>query len=45
LGIGVSKATKGNKLYITKRSELTNFLNQIGFRNFKHLDKVKVWDL
>lgn len=45
LGINVSKITKGRDIVITKKSELRSFLNQVGFHNFKHLDKAKMWNL
>ena len=43
LEINPSKITKGRDLLITKKSELRKFLNEIGFRNSRHLDKVKMW--
>ena len=45
LGISASKITKGNKIYITKKSELRKFLKLISFRNDKHLKKIKMWNL
>ena len=45
LGILPSKITKGNKIYITKKTELKKFLKQIGFRNLKHFNKIKKWNL
>lgn len=45
LGISASKITKGNKIYITKKSELRKFLKLIGFRNDRHLKKIKMWNL
>ena len=44
-GINPSKVTKGRDLLITKKSELRKFLNEIGFKNLRHLDKVKKWNL
>ncbi len=44
-GIGVSKISKGRDITITRKSELLKFLNEVGFSNFKHLDKVKKWNL
>ncbi|MEX0920511.1 MAG: LAGLIDADG family homing endonuclease [Candidatus Pacearchaeota archaeon] len=44
LGIVPSKITKGNKVYITKKSELRKFLKQIGFHNSRHLNKVNKWN-
>ena len=45
LGINPSKVTKGRDLLITKKSELRKFLNEIGFKNSRHLDKVEKWNL
>lgn len=45
LGIGCSKISKGNSLYVTKKSELRKFLKLIGFNNLRHLNKIKSWDL
>lgn len=45
LRIYPSRITKGNKIYITKKSELKKFLKQIGFRNLKHFNKIKKWNL
>lgn len=45
LGITPSKITKGNKIYITKKSELRKFLKQIGLRNPRHKIKVERWKL
>lgn len=45
IGIGVSKITKGKDIVITKKSELSKFLNEVGFSNSKHLNKVKMWNL
>lgn len=45
LGIGVSQVSNGRKMYITKKSELRRFLNDVGFRNSKHLDKVRMWNI
>ena len=44
LEINCSKANK-NKLYVTKKTELRKFLKQIGFRNSRHLNKIKNWNL
>lgn len=44
-GINPSKVTKGRDLLITKKSELKKFLNEIGFKNSRHLDKVEKWSL
>src|SRR3989344_4438268 len=40
LGIAPSQISKGNEITITKKSELRKFLNEVGFHNSKHLDKV-----
>lgn len=45
LGIAPSQISKGNEITITKRTELRKFLNEVGFHNSKHLDKVKIWNL
>jgi intein/homing endonuclease len=45
LGMSPSRIVDGRRIYITKKSELRKFLKQIGFRNSKHLNKVKVWNL
>ena len=45
LGIGVSEITKGKDIVITKKSELRKFLNEVGFKNSRHLNKVKIWNL
>ena len=45
LGIGVSQISRGRDITITKKSELRKFLNEVGFSNSKHLDKVKMWNL
>jgi len=45
LGIVSSKITKGNKIYVTKKSELRKFLKQIGFRNLRHSHKIEEWNL
>jgi intein/homing endonuclease len=45
LGIGVSKITKGRDIMITKKSELRKFLNEVGFQNPRHLNKVRMWNL
>lgn len=45
LGINVSKITKGRDIMITKKTELRKFLKEIGFRNSRHLNKVKNWNL
>ena len=45
LGINPSKITKGRDLLITKKSELRKFLNEVGFSNAKHIDKVKMWNI
>jgi len=45
LGVGVLQITKGKEILITKKSELRKFLNEVGFSNFKHLNKVKRWNL
>ena len=45
LEINPSQITKGRDLLITKKSELRKFLNEIGFKNSRHLDKVERWNL
>lgn len=45
LGIKPSKITIGKSIMVTKKSELRRFLNEIGFSNSKHVDKVKTWDI
>ena len=45
LGISPSKVSKGTDMYITKKEEIVKFLKLIGFRNSKHLDKVKMWKI
>lgn len=45
LGISPSKIMRGRDIVITKKDELRKFLNEVGFHNFKHLDKIKVWNL
>lgn len=45
LGINVSKITKGRDIMITKKSELRKFLNEVGFQNSRHLNKVRMWNL
>ena len=45
LGVGVSKISKGNEITITRKTELRKFLNEVGFSNNKHLNKVKMWNL
>ncbi len=45
LGIMVSKITKEKDILITKKSELRKFLNEVGFQNPKHLNKVRMWNL
>jgi len=44
LRINCSKISR-NKIYITKKSELRKFLKQIGFRNPRHLNKIRNWNL
>lgn len=44
LGINCSKISK-HDVYITKKSELRKFLKLIGFSNYKHINKVKMWKL
>ncbi|MAH03676.1 hypothetical protein CMI39_02730 [Candidatus Pacearchaeota archaeon] len=44
LGVNCSKISKKD-IYITKKSELRKFLKLVGFRNFRHLKKVKMWKL
>lgn len=44
LGITCSKISNKD-IYITKKSELRKFLKLVGFRNDKHLKKVKMWNL
>jgi len=45
LGISPSNIATQNKIYLTKRTELRKFLKQIGFRNSKHANKVRMWNL
>ena len=45
LEIYPSRFINGKEIRITKRSELTKFLKQIGFSNPKHLNKAKMWNL
>ncbi len=45
LGMAPSRVTNGNKVYLTKRSELQKFLKEVGFSNPRHADKVKVFNL
>lgn len=44
LGIKCSNVSK-NKIYVTKKTELRKFLKEIGFRNSRHLNKIKNWNL
>jgi len=44
LGVNCSRISVKD-VYITKKSELRKFLNVVGFRNSKHLKKVKVLNL
>jgi intein/homing endonuclease len=44
LGIKCSKISKKD-IYITKKSELQKFLKVIGFNNYRHLKKVRMWNL
>lgn len=41
LGINCSKISKGNSVYITKKSEIAKFFKLVGFRNAKHLNRIK----
>jgi len=45
LGISPSKIIDKRRIYITKKSELRKFLKQIGFRNSRHLNKIKMWNI
>ncbi len=45
LNIKASKISNGRKFYITKKSELRRFLKHIGFRNPRHVNKIKTWNL
>ena len=45
LRIFPSKISKEKDLYITKKEEITKFLKLIEFRNSKHFNKVKMWNL
>lgn len=45
IGIGVSQISRNRDITITKKSELRKFLNEVGFSNSKHLNKVKMWDI
>ena len=44
LGINCSKISNKD-IYITKKSELRKFLKLIGFNNYRHLKKIKMWNL
>lgn len=44
-GISPSKIMRNRDIVITKKSELRKFLNEVGFHNFKHLNKAKMWNL
>ncbi len=44
-GINPSRISRNRDVMITKKSELKRFLKEVGFRNFKHLKKVKMWNL
>ena len=43
LDIVCSKISKGEDIYITKKSELRKFLKVVGFSNPRHLSKIKMW--
>lgn len=45
LKIYPSQITKGKEIVITKKAELRKFLNEVGFSNNKHLDKIKTWNI
>lgn len=45
LGINPSRITKEVDIVITKKDELRKFLNGVGFHNFKHSNKVRMWNL
>lgn len=45
LGIKPSKIIMGRKIYITKRSELRKFFKLIGFKNAKHLNRIKTFKI
>lgn len=45
LGINPSKIMRNRDIVITKKSELRKFLNEVGFHNFKHLNKAKMFNL
>jgi hypothetical protein len=45
LGVNPSKIMRNKDIVITRKSELRKFLNDVGFHNFKHLNKVKMWNL
>lgn len=44
LGINCSRLAKNNSVYITKKSEMANFFKQIGFKNSKHLNRIKMFE-
>ncbi|MFA5992538.1 MAG: LAGLIDADG family homing endonuclease [Candidatus Pacearchaeota archaeon] len=45
LGINCSNISKGNSVYITKKTELAKFFKSIGFRNPKHLNRLKMFGI
>lgn len=45
LGINPSKIMRNRDIVITKKSELRKFLNEVGFHNLKHINKIKMWNL
>lgn len=45
LGINPSRIIRQRDIVITRKSELRKFLNEIGFHNVKHLNKVKMWNV
>jgi len=45
LGIKCSKISKGNSIYITKKEEIVKFFKLIGFRNSKHLNRIKMFGI
>jgi len=43
IGINCSKISKGNSIYITKKEEITKFFKLVGFKNSKHLNRIKMF--
>ncbi|HRZ85904.1 MAG TPA: LAGLIDADG family homing endonuclease [Candidatus Paceibacterota bacterium] len=45
LDIICSRISKGNSIYITKKTELAKFFKLIGFKNSKHLNRIKMFKI